>query len=455
MDKKSIFFCVAVSCCFSCSFVADSLSFSYFLITFLVRYHGFLFMQTFIRFLHDRGLLENFSSGLDTLSLPVSAYLGFDPTAPSLHIGHWIGICFLRRLAYYGVNPIALVGGATGMIGDPSGKSVERVLLQQEDVAKNSQHIADSLARYLPGIRIVNNAEWFSEMSLIDFLRDVGKHFRLGSMLAKDSVKQRVHSEEGISYTEFSYLLFQAYDFAHLFETYGVRLQCGGSDQWGNITSGIELIRRLGLGQAYGLTYPLLTNSQGKKIGKSESGTLWLDAEMTSPYTLYQYFLRLPDEEMPKIARTLTMLSNEEIFELDKQLVSDPIQVKKTIADAILLSIHGEEGLQEAWAATDNMYGKKAEQMTAAHFEELLSVGLGISMAKATTIGKRWIDLFVEAGIVSSKGEARRLIGQKGLYVNNTPLSSDQDVVEESVLFEGRFVLIAQGKKKKYVLEFN
>ena len=226
-------------------------------------------MYAFLQSLKARNILENFSSGLETIEGKVSAYLGFDPTAASLHIGHWIGICFLKRLAEFGITPIALVGGATGMVGDPSGKNTERSLLSAEEVFKNGQKIAESLTKHLPGVAVLNNIDWFQDLSVIDFLRDVGKHFRIGQMLTKDVVKQRVDSEEGISYTEFSYMLLQAYDFYYLFKNHGVVLQCGGSDQWGNITSGIEFIRRHNLGQAHGLTYPLLTNSQGKKIGKT------------------------------------------------------------------------------------------------------------------------------------------------------------------------------------------
>lgn len=406
-------------------------------------------MKSLIRHLRSRGMLENFSSGLDSVSAPTNAYLGFDPTAPSLHIGHWIGVCFLQYLKRQGVTPIALVGGATGMIGDPSGKNVERTLLQQETITENAQKITASLVKYLPEIQVVNNVDWLGSLSLVDFLRDVGKYFRVGMMLGKDSVKQRVHSEEGISYTEFSYLLLQSYDFAHLFKEYGVTLQCGGSDQWGNITSGIDFIRRLGLGQAYGLTYPLLTNRQGKKIGKTEAGTLWLDAEMTSPYVLYQYFLRLPDIEIPKIVRTLTFLDNEEIFELDHQLARDPLRAKQRVAGEIIASIHGMEALAEAQNLAENMYG---EHHSEANFLELVSTGLGVSLTSAA-IGKRWLDLLVDIGFAQSKGEVRRLIEQKGLYVNNVPLENEQGVLSLSDLCYGRYVLVAQGKKKKLVLD--
>ncbi|WP_348663981.1 tyrosine--tRNA ligase [Chlamydia vaughanii] len=409
-------------------------------------------MQGFITHLKERGILEDFSAGLDALTGPVSAYLGFDPTAPSLHIGHWIGICFLRRMAKFGLTPVALVGSATGMIGDPSGKSVERTLLERNEVANNSQKLATCLSQYLPGVQIVNNLDWFQDTTVIDFLRDVGKHFRLGTMLSKDIVKQRVQSEEGISYTEFSYILLQSYDFAHLFEKHQVSLQCGGSDQWGNITSGIEYIRRRGLGQAYGLTYPLLTNSQGKKIGKTEFGTVWLDPNLTSPYELYQYFLRLPDTEVPKIARTLTLLSNEEIFELDRQFSEDPIAVKKFVTENIVASIHGEDGLKEAQVVTQSMHPGKISSMSLEDFQDLITMGQGVSLEKSQAMGKRWLDILVEIGFCNSKGEARRLIEQKGLYINNTPVVDEQSVLEEAQVCYDQYILLAQGKKKKLVL---
>lgn len=409
-------------------------------------------MRDFIKHLKDRGILEDFSHGLDSVESPISAYLGFDPTAASLHIGHWIGICFLRRMASFGITPVALVGSATGMIGDPSGKSIERTLLESNEVAHNSKKLSECLSHYLPGVQIVNNMEWFQGTTVIDFLRDVGKHFRLGTMLGKDTIKQRIQSEEGISYTEFSYILLQSYDFAHLFEKHGIALQCGGSDQWGNITSGIDYIRRKGLGQAYGLTYPLLTNSQGKKIGKTESGTIWLDPTLTSPYELYQYFLRLPDAEVPKIARTLTLLSNEEIFDLDKKFFSDPIAVKKFVTETIVTSIHGEDGLKKAQMVTQSMHPGKVSSISEKDFQDLISMGQGISLDRVQTLGKRWIDLFVGVGFCNSKGEARRLIEQKGLYVNSEPIADEHSVFEERQVCYDQYVLLAQGKKKKLVL---
>ncbi|SYX08914.1 Tyrosine--tRNA ligase,tyrosyl-tRNA synthetase,Tyrosyl-tRNA synthetase,tyrosine--tRNA ligase,tRNA synthetases class I (W and Y) [Chlamydia poikilotherma] len=409
-------------------------------------------MRDFIRHLRDRGILEDFSSGLDSVTSPTSAYLGFDPTAASLHIGHWIGICFLRRMANFGITPVALVGSATGMIGDPSGKSIERTLLESNQVVHNSQKLSECLSHYLPGVQIVNNMDWFKNTTVIDFLRDVGKHFRLGTMLSKDTIKQRIQSEEGISYTEFSYILLQSYDFAYLFEKHGISLQCGGSDQWGNITSGIDYIRRRGLGQAHGLTYPLLTNSQGKKIGKTESGTIWLDPTLTSPYELYQYFLRLPDSEIPKIARTLTLLSNQEIFDLDQEFLSDPIAVKKFVAETIVASIHGEDRLKEAEAVTQSMHPGKVSLVSEKDFQDLISMGQGVSLERLQTIGKRWVDLFVEVGFCNSKGEARRLIEQKGLYVNRDAIADEQSVFEDSQLCYNQYVLLAQGKKKKLVL---
>jgi len=410
-------------------------------------------MYAFLQSLKARNILENFSSGLETIEGKVSAYLGFDPTAASLHIGHWIGICFLKRLAEFGITPIALVGGATGMVGDPSGKNTERSLLSAEEVFKNGQKIAESLTKHLPGVAVLNNIDWFQDLSVIDFLRDVGKHFRIGQMLTKDVVKQRVDSEEGISYTEFSYMLLQAYDFYYLFKNHGVVLQCGGSDQWGNITSGIEFIRRHNLGQAHGLTYPLLTNSQWKKIGKTESGTVWLDPELTSPYELYQYFLRLPDSDVLVVARTLTMLSNEEIFALDQQFLSDPVGVKKIVAENIVQAIHGDHGLAEAKRVTENIHPGALASLSEQNFRELAASGLGISIERSAVLGKRWVDLCVSLGFCGSKGEARRLIEQKGLYVNNLAIDNELSILEEFQVCFGHYVLLSQGKKRKLVLQ--
>ncbi|BAA98569.1 tyrosyl tRNA synthetase [Chlamydia pneumoniae J138] len=412
-------------------------------------------MQSWLQSLQERNILENFTAGLESVEGPIAAYLGFDPTAPALHIGHWIGICFLKRLAALGITPIALVGGATGMVGDPSGKQSERSLLQTSEVFDNSQKITACLQRYLPGVTLVNNADWLQEISLIDFLRDIGKHFRLGQMLVKDTIKQRVHSDEGISYTEFSYLILQSYDFYHLFKNYGTILQCGGSDQWGNITSGIDFIRRKGLGQAYGLTYPLLTNAQGKKIGKTESGTVWLDSDLTSPFELYQYLLRLPDDTIPKIARTLTLLSNEEIQDIDRRVQTDPVAVKEFVAQDILSAIHGDLGLEEALSVTRSMHPGNLSSLSEKDFHELFAGGMGASLDKSEVLGKRWLGLFLVLGLCKSKGEIRRLIEQKGVYINNVPIANEHSVCEEQDICYGHYVLLAQGKKRKLVLYLN
>ncbi|SPN73499.1 Tyrosine--tRNA ligase,tyrosyl-tRNA synthetase,Tyrosyl-tRNA synthetase,tyrosine--tRNA ligase,tRNA synthetases class I (W and Y) [Chlamydia serpentis] len=412
-------------------------------------------MQPWLKYLKDRNILENFSSGLESIEGSLSVYLGFDPTAPALHIGHWIGICFLKRLVTLGLNPIALVGGATGMVGDPSGKHSERSLLETDEVMDNSQKITACLKRYLPEITIVNNADWLQSISLIDFLRDVGKHFRLGQMLAKDTIKQRVQSDEGISYTEFSYLILQSYDFYHLFKNYGTILQCGGSDQWGNITSGIDFIRRKGLGPAYGFTYPLLTNAEGKKIGKTESGTLWLDSTLTSPFELYQYLLRLPDGDVPKITRTLTLLSNEEVQDLDRKLETDPILVKEFVAQDILRAIHGDLGLEEALSVTRSMQPGSLSVLSEEDLHGLFIKGMGVALNKSEVLGKSWLDVFLAIGLCKSKGEIRRLIEQKGLYVNNTPIANESSVCKQKDIFYGHYILLAQGKKRKLVLYLN
>ncbi len=321
-------------------------------------------MSNVIDCLRERGLLDAITSEdlIKKLEQPIRLYCGFDPTADSLHIGNLVGIVVLRWFQKYGHTPVVILGGATGRIGDPSGKSIERPLLDTSTIAYNvtriRRHFEAILDFFTTKARpmVFNNDAWFSEFRLIDFLRDVGKHFRLGTMLAKESVKSRLNSEEGISFTEFSYQLLQSYDFYHLYTEHGVVLQIGGSDQWGNITEGVDLIRRLGGGPSYGLTFPLLTRSDGKKFGKSESGAIWLAADRCSPFDFYQYFFRIPDADVIKMMRVLTFMDLSEIAEYEEKMKGTgyvPNTAQKRLAEEMTRLVHGEEGLAKALKVTE------------------------------------------------------------------------------------------------------
>ena len=298
----------------------------------------------------ERGFIESVTSDAlrDVLREPITFYFGVDPTAPSPHLGNWMGIIAAMQLENMGHRPVILVGGATGLIGDPSGKDKERPLLTREEVKENVQSLSAVFRRYLKNPIIVDNYDWFSKMDVISYLRDVGKEFRMGPMLARETVKNRIGSDEGMSYTEFSYALLQGYDFCYLAKHHGVQLQLGGSDQYGNIVSGIECTRRLIKKTVYGLTWPLLVRSDGKKFGKSEKGAIWLKRDLCSPFDLYQYLIRVPDADVGTLFRKLTLLDMEEIRALDKEE-----RQQQRLAEEVTRLIHGEEGLEEARRATE------------------------------------------------------------------------------------------------------
>lgn len=409
-------------------------------------------MKNVIKELEMRGFVDAMTSEelVEMADKPLTVYVGFDPTSDSLHLGNLIGIMGLAWFERFGHKPVAVVGGATGMIGDPSGKSVERNLLDEKTIEHNLAGIRRSIEAVLKNeVTILNNYDWFSGIGYIHFLRDVGKHFRLGTMLAKESVKTRLASEEGISYTEFSYQMLQAYDFYHLYQTHGVNVQMGGSDQWGNITAGTELVRKMSGKSVHGLTFPLLTRSDGKKFGKTEEGTVWLNPERLSPYDFYQYLFRLPDADMPKLLRMLTFLDLQEIEEIEASMEREEYvanTAQKRLAEEVTRIVHGEEGLEEARKVTEAARPGSHTALTEATLAQLPQKAI------EEMVGMRAIDLIVSSGLLTSKGEARRMIKSGGVYINNEKLKDENTTVKDDDLIEGQFLLLGIGKKKKVVL---
>ena len=393
---------------------------------------------------------------------PRTVYAGFDPTADSLHVGHLVALMVLRRFQKGGHRPIAVVGGATGMIGDPSGKSEERSLLSPEVLRANACAIQEQLGRFLDfapksnAALMVNNYDWMGRFSFLEFLRDVGKHFPVNVMLAKDSVKSRLErSDSGLSYTEFSYMLLQAYDFVHLYEQYGCEIQVGGSDQWGNITAGIDLARRMGRPQLYGITCPLLTKSDGTKMGKTESGALWLDARRTSPYRFYQHWINLADADAGKCLRLFTDLEQEEIAALEARHAQDPArrEAQRCLAAELTRLVHGEPGLAAAQRATEIFFGAEIRDVSDAQLDEIFADVPSRDMPRVRLHGDGLllVDALVESGLVKSKGEARRAIAQGGAYVNNRR-NVDVDARLGPADLAGQSVLVLRRGKKDYAL---
>jgi tyrosyl-tRNA synthetase len=406
--------------------------------------------------LEERGLIEAVTSQQlrSICEKPIKLYIGFDPTADSLHLGNLVGIMVLKWFEKWGHTPIAILGGATGRIGDPSGKSTERVLLDDETIEKNIARIRLHFDTLLNKPTLLNNNTWFANYSFTDFLRDIGKHFRVNNMLAKDSVKSRLQSEEGISFTEFSYQLLQSYDFYHLYQQ-GVILQGGGSDQWGNITAGTELVRKL-LGQtAYGLTYPLLTRSDGKKFGKTEGGAIWLAADRTSPYELYQYLFRMPDADVIKLMRMLTMMDMGEIRKWEKELEAPtyvPNSAQKRLAEELTTLLHGPTGFQSALRATEAAAPGHQTELSPDVFRCMMKDLPYVQLSKSDIIDKKFAEIAVQSGLVTSKGEATRLVAQGGAYLNNNRVEDPQLKLSDSHLIGGEFILLGAGKKKKILL---
>jgi len=392
-----------------------------------------------------------------------TVYIGFDPTADSLHVGHLVQMMTLRRFQQAGHRPIALVGGATGMIGDPSGKSEERNLLTVDDIQRNAEGMKTQMARFLDfdesdGAVLINNYDWLGQFGFLDFLRDVGKHFSVNVMMAKDSVKSRLsQSDAGMSYTEFSYQLLQAYDFYWLNKIIGCEMQVGGSDQWGNITAGIDFARRMGGPQLYGLTSPLLTKSDGKKMGKTESGSLWLDADRTSPYVFYQYWVNLDDADVATALKFFTEMSQEETQDVIDEHFKAPEKraAQKRLADDLVRLIHGDEGLRTARRATEIFFGAEIANLTDAQlvaiFADVKSKELPRSKLDA---GLSVIDAFVESGLVPSKAEARRTLQGGGGCVNNRKVTDINTKLTPKHLASETVMILRSGKKNYALLRF-
>ncbi len=392
-------------------------------------------------------------------------YCGFDPSADSLHVGSLIPLLMLRRFQRAGHRPIALVGGATGMIGDPSGKSEERNLLSEEVLRENVAGLEQQMRLILDfddaaaPAALVNNYDWMRGWSYLEFLRDVGKHFPVSVMMAKDSVKSRLERDDaGISFTEFSYMLLQAYDFAHLHREDGCLLQIGASDQWGNITAGIDLARRMSGAQLYGLTCPLLTKSDGSKMGKTESGTVWLSPRRTSPYAFYQYWINVDDADTGNCLRMLTEVERDEIEALDAARAADPgkRESQKRLAEELTRLVHGEDGLRAAQRATEIFFGAEIREFSDAQLGEIFADVPSCELPRERLAGDglNLVDALVEAGLAKSKGEARRTIGQGGAYVNNRRTEGVETQLTASDLASESVMVLRSGKKKYALLRF-
>jgi tyrosyl-tRNA synthetase len=397
---------------------------------------------------------------------PRTVYAGFDPTADSLHAGSLLPLLLLRRFQRAGHRPIAVVGGATGMIGDPSGKSQERNLMSLDTIAYNLAHLREQMSQFLDfdgdkSALLLNNYDWTGRFSYLEFLRDVGKNFPVNVMLAKDSVKSRLGRDDtGMSYTEFSYMLLQAYDFAYLYDNFGCELQVGGSDQWGNITAGIDLARRMHGVQLYGLTCPLLTKSDGSKMGKTETGTVWLSAERTSPYQFYQYWIRVDDADVGKCLRMLTELPHEEIESLDASRARDPglRESQRRLAEELTRLVHGREGLVTAQRATDILFGAEISDLTDAQLAEIFADVPSQRLPRHVLTdggGLPIVDALVAAGLAKTKSDARRFAQQGGAYVNNRRVTGVETRLTAADLASETVIVLRTGKKNYALLRFD
>jgi tyrosyl-tRNA synthetase len=423
-------------------------------------------VKDFIEELHWRGMIHDMMPGTqDALNKGMtSAYIGFDPTADSLHIGNLVQIMILVHFQNCGHKPVALVGGATGMVGDPSGKSSERNLLDEETLQHNLSSVKVQLEKFLDfkaenAAEVVNNYDWFKDFNFLEFIRDVGKHITVNYMMAKDSVKSRL--ESGLSFTEFSYQLVQGYDFYHLWKHKNVKLQLGGSDQWGNIVTGTELIRRKGQGEAYALTTPLITKADGTKFGKSEGGNVWLDAEKTSPFKFYQYWINASDADVEKYIKIFSLLTKDEITALIDQHKEAPHMrlLQQTLAEEITKRVHSKADLDTAQKATNILFGKSTfediKNLNEKTFNEVFDgvPTADISMDKLNG-GLDIIDALVsESDFLKSNGEAIRNLKQNAIAVNKVKVQKDYKLAHQD-LINGKYILINKGKKNTYVLRF-
>jgi tyrosyl-tRNA synthetase len=395
----------------------------------------------------------------DALSDRVTLYIGFDPTAASLHVGSLLPIMALARAQRCGHSPIALLGGGTGLIGDPSGKTVERMLLTIERVEENVAGIRAQLARFLDfdrssnPARLVNNAEWLTKLGAVDFMRDVGKHFTVNAMLARESVKRRIESEDGISYTEFSYALLQAYDFLVLHERFNCTVQMGGSDQWGNIVSGMDLIRRVRGGKAHGLVMPLITTSSGTKFGKTESGTIWLDPGLTKPYEFYQFWFNVDDRDAVRYLKFFTFLDQPRIDDLERASAREPEKrhSQRELAREVTRIVHGDAAVADAESAAQALFSGDIAAMSVAQLLEVFSKVPSRTVSYAPE-GWRLVGLLTESGVTASNSEATKLIRGGGIYVNDRRITDEKERLNPAQAIEGQLFVVRKGKKDNFLI---
>jgi tyrosyl-tRNA synthetase len=419
----------------------------------------------FVEELRWRGLLYDITEGAEEAlkNEKVTAYIGFDPTADSMHVGHLLQVMVLAHLQRHGHTPIALMGGGTGMIGDPSGKTTERQLLTVERLDHNLAAIREQMAHFLDFDRegnpalMRNNADWLRPLNLIDFLRDIGKHFTVNYMLAKDSVKSRLTSEEGISFTEFSYMLLQAYDFLTLYRTEGCTFQMGGSDQWGNITAGAELIRRVEGGSAHAVTVPLVTTSSGVKFGKTEAGAVWLDPERTSPFRFYQFWLNTADDDAIQYLKSFTLLGLDAVAEYERAIREEPHlrAAQRRLAEEVTRMVHGPEALARAEHATEALFGDgDLEGLSARELEDVFAEvpSSAVTRDQLAGEGMTYVDLAAGAGLDRSKGQIRKLVQGGGMYLNNERVEDTAAMVTLDDAIEGRIIVLRKGKKKYHLV---
>ena len=409
-------------------------------------------------------MLYDASEGLEEAlaTQKITGYIGFDPTAASLHVGSLLPIMGLARLQQHGHTPIALVGGGTGMIGDPSGKTQERQLLSKEQIEYNVEGLRTQLSRFLDfevrtnRAMLINNADWLANIPMVDFLRDVGKHFTVNYMLAKESVKRRYEEGDGISFTEFSYMLLQSYDFLVLHDRYECTLQMGGSDQWRNIVAGTELIRKMRGTKGYGLVFPLVTTSAGVKFGKTEAGSVWLDPKLTSPYRFYQFWINTDDSDVVKYLKYFTMLDQQAITELEQTVIvaPDKREAQKRLAEEVTRMVHGEENLHKAIRASQVLFGGEIADLSASDVLDIFAEVPSSELASETIAGDgvSLVDLVINSGFAPSKGAARRLIEEGGIYINNRRISDSQATIDRSTFIDGQFLVLRKGARKYHLV---
>lgn len=428
--------------------------------------------MNFVKELTWRGMIHDITPGTEELLTKemVSAYVGIDPTADSLHIGHLVSIMMLKHLQVCGHRPIALVGGATGMIGDPSGKSQERNLLTEDILNHNVGCLKSQLSKFLDfssgkpnEAAMVNNYDWMKEYTFLAFIRDVGKHITVNYMMAKDSVKKRISAEEGtgtgMSFTEFTYQLVQGYDYLHLYRSMNCKIQMGGSDQWGNIITGTELIRRIEGGEAFALTCPLITKADGGKFGKTEEGNVWLDPEKTSPYKFYQFWLNVSDADAEKYIKIFTLLSESHIRELVEEHSRTPHlrNLQKTLAKEVTVMVHSEEDYLAAVEASEVLFGKgTAETLMKMKENDFFSVFEGVPQfdAEPDTLGTNILDFLTsQTGVFSSRGELRRLISGGGLSMNKEKIENEEKIIAKTDFINEKYILLQKGKKNYIIIK--